>query len=179
VAAIFTTAVLGMTAVPQLFSIASARDPAADSGPNVDAEFLRKASKALGSVSVRNQTVNDPELRKLLRDRYECACRELESHIKRYCVGSNETSAESFVDFLKRFVVSDAALSDRPDDQIAAWERAAELAKVVEETARMRYEAGRLSIQNLEVFKYHRLDMQIKLLETRQKYHTKDERDKK
>src|SRR5688572_25880686 len=83
---------------------------------------------------------------------------------------AGKCSAESLVDGQKRLIASAVALSDRPDDHAAVYERAVLVAWWIEEVAKQRREVGRLDEHDWNLFRYHHLDMRIKLHEARQRH---------
>jgi hypothetical protein len=172
-AMLWTGVVLGTA--PHLFAQGP---PGSEADRKMMAEFFNKVDQALQRPPP-SLGHHDEKLQKLLIDRRESARRSQEIHLKRFSAGARDDRLNGLIDSLTRSLESEMAMSPRPEDQVLALERAVKLAQAVEDVCQGRYHAGRLAIDDLEQSRYHRLDVQIKLIEMKLKMQKEQENGRK
>jgi hypothetical protein len=114
----------------------------------------------------------------LLGERFHAAKRAFEGRASALQVNTTTEVLESLIDAMTRFTDSEVALCPlavKPTDQdyLNAYERAVKFAVAVEYLVETRHKAGKVPSYQVELIRYQRLSMQIKLLESKKK---KDER---
>jgi hypothetical protein len=119
--------------------------------------------------------------RGLLFRRLRAAQRDLNTQIEVCRTGINSFSFERMAEAMKRYTEADVAclplaLIPSPDDHVRAYDRAAKLAEAVEEYLEFLLKAGHFSQHDLDVIRYHRLSMQIKLLEAKRDAEAKNQK---
>jgi hypothetical protein len=104
----------------------------------------------------------DDEERKLLKERYNAALRELQSRFLIFEAGKG--TLETLSDAAKRVLDSELELCVKPAERIGVREKYLELARVAEKVQQARRDAGNASIADLEQARYFRIDAELKLL---------------
>jgi len=107
----------------------------------------------------------DEVLRKLLVARYEAAAGEMEAKTALYSGG--RVSLTDTCDAIRRFSAAGLEVAKTPAYRMQLCERAFQRAKAVEESVKRKFENGLEPIQAMKLATYTRLDMEIRLHETR------------
>src|SRR5947209_697035 len=131
-------------------------------GPSLPPEI----TNALKPIPLAEPAAGDDELAKLRKERYQVARSELSTRLEAFLPGTTGTTIDILFDCMnKRLLPAELALSDRPADKLAAYKRSLAVRKWVEWVNDLRYQAGRISIQDLQHSRFERLNVEIKLLE--------------
>jgi RNA polymerase sigma factor (sigma-70 family) len=130
--------------------------------PGEAVQFIREAAKP---SPLAEAAATDDELKALRKERHRLACRELQLKFERYVQGIRGETVIGLLDVLKRFVESETALSQRPEDHIKAYERAAAIAQVTANLAQKKFESGLMAETETTHIRYADRDLRIKLLE--------------
>jgi hypothetical protein len=128
-------------------------------------ELPKDIQKDLEPSPLAKPAAGDDELRKLVKERYMAAARELELRMRRFQVGAREETLDFLLGCVKRRAFAEAALSDRPADRVQAYERIVRVAKYIEDGIQKRFDSGRVAVQDLQFAKYEHLGLKIRLLE--------------
>jgi hypothetical protein len=109
----------------------------------------------------------DDDLTRLHKQRYNSALNIVQDRLRSYLTGRGgpDELYESFALAMR----AKMALSDKPADQIAALELALQGAKEMEKIAEARFQAGRISVADVEHLRIARIEVEIALLQTKQK----------
>jgi hypothetical protein len=129
-----------------------------------DAEvLLLRAQRQAGGVRPRG----DDELRKLLKERYSTAVRELGATYQEFLAG--RIVPDRVFDCSRRVLHAQLELTDRPTEQIAAYEKYLDFLKEVEKLTLPGFNAGRVPRADMEMTLYMRQDAEILLLRAQRK----------
>lgn len=110
----------------------------------------------------------DDQMTMLLKERWRVAAKELEHRFDLFKAGSVRGGTISeLIDAQKRLLEARLALSPNEIDQMRAQETMVIQARTVEAVSKSRFDAGQLLPQEYERSRYHRLDMEIKLLQAK------------
>jgi hypothetical protein len=112
--------------------------------------------KALLATSRESNTLKD-----LLKARYVVASEEVSARFMEFMTGRG--TLDIFISSTRRLLDAERELSGKRDAQIAAMEKQLRLLKEAEKVNQARYDAGRITVQDLAQIKYNRLDAEIAL----------------
>jgi len=132
-------------------------------------EMRRKAEAALDKPGPRLPAPGDDELKILLIAKYNAAFAEVKSVEAAY--GAGTIPFDSIFEAQKRLLQAELELSDKPADQIAAFEKQLEMAKHVEQKVKslaLSYCKGGEADKYYQA-KFQRLDAEIQLLRAKRK----------
>jgi RNA polymerase sigma factor (sigma-70 family) len=101
------------------------------------------------------------QLKALLKERFDAARAEVVVRCKEFIAGRG--TLDILCGASRRMLEAEQGLSDKDDDQIAAWERHRKRMKQIEEVNEARFQAGRIGIQDLAQVRYFRADAEIGL----------------
>jgi hypothetical protein len=104
----------------------------------------------------------DDEERKLLKERYNAALRELQARFHVFEAGMG--ALETLFDAAKRVLDSELELCLKPAERVGVREKYLELARAVEKIQQARFDAGRAGVADVEQARYLRLDAELQLL---------------
>jgi hypothetical protein len=112
----------------------------------------------------------DGEVTKLRKERYTCAYEELKSWDEGWrngpiTGGVNEKLLECY---LTRVLEAELALCQRPEDRVSVYSRAIAFAKANETLCKVRFNSGRVPLQDVKKAQFVRLGIEIKLLEAKE-----------
>jgi hypothetical protein len=107
------------------------------------------------------------ELQKLRSDRAGAAGTETAMRLNAFWEGRLDLATGLNEAVADRLLAAQLALSDRPEDKYAAYFRAIETARLIEEINEIRFKNGRIGLQGLEASRMDRLGLQVKLLESK------------
>src|SRR5205823_8210525 len=93
--------------------------------------------------------------------------KELQARFGLFTAGSARGTIDILLSGIRRGGESERALSNRPADQVRAYERELILNRFVEMVNEVRFNAGQIPTQDVEQSKYYRLDVEIKLLQAK------------
>jgi hypothetical protein len=142
------------------------RDPKALK--DFEKELQRLQSEVPKPPIIARLDPNDDEILTLRKHCYFAANRELTARFEAFYAGTQMGTIDSMIDTItKRLVPAELALSDRPADKVVAHQRALTYLKIMELVNETRYQAGRISPQDLEQTRFERLMMQVKHLEAK------------
>jgi hypothetical protein len=150
-------------------------------------EWSKKYLEALAIPSphevVRPDTNPRPEdvdflLWGLLDRRYSTAGTLLNTRAQAFQAGATKGITEAAVDDMKRWTEAELALCavvvrQKPECFVNAYERAVKFSEAFEEVTVIRNKAGAVGQYELDLIRYHRLSMQIKLLEAKKELKAK------
>jgi hypothetical protein len=117
-------------------------------------------------------TLVERERARLLRDRLDAVRQDVKLRSEVFQAGTARGSTDALVDALRRLTEAEVALCPKPADHVTAYDRAVKLADEFEEISAKRLKDGRIPQFDLDVIRYHRLSMQIKLLESKKAIET-------
>jgi hypothetical protein len=135
-------------------------DPTADADKII--QFLRDNTKP---SPLSEAAAADDELRALRKERHRVAVRELQLRNERYRQGVRQETVDVLIHTLKRLIESEVALSQRPGDHIAAYQRGIALSTFFVLVAENRLANGLIPEQDMLQIRYFDRDLKIKLLE--------------
>jgi hypothetical protein len=118
-------------------------------------------------AGVLKAAAEDDELRRLQKERYNTAVLVLKVRYLRMLDG--RVTVEAVYESARKVADAEADLTEKPADRVAAREKLVELAKDVERVYLARYEAGRLSLDELAGARELRLDAEIELVREKRK----------
>jgi RNA polymerase sigma factor (sigma-70 family) len=111
--------------------------------------------------------VNDDELQKFIKQRYQSAHDELTARMAAFVTGTTQGTIDILLECVtKHYLVAELSLSDRPKDRLTAYTRSLAILKFIEAVNQERFNSGRITIQDLEQSRFERLSLEIKMLET-------------
>ena len=108
---------------------------------------------------------NDGALTKFRKERYAAANAALWGRLRVFEEGAKIDSENALFDAIGSLIKAQLDLSDRPDDQVKALERAVEITKYVEPVSKLRLDAGTLTMASFCRAQFEHLDWKIQLLE--------------
>jgi hypothetical protein len=130
-----------------------------------------KFSKTFGPGLVTNEhpgnSPSERERQSLLGERARIARADVKARFEAFQAGTITGTLESLIDALRRLSESEVATNPVPSHCVAAYEDAFKLAREVEGITAQRHKQGRVPQFDLDLARYHRLSMQIKLLESK------------
>jgi hypothetical protein len=139
----------------------SARGWAADPEDRIpDPEIIK--GKALEPAE------GDSELRKLSKARYNAALQEVKVRYQGFLAGRKEDTLDRLHAAARRLTAAEMALYDKPADQARIQEKYVQVTEQLLKIVKASYEAGRMSVADLEEARFVNLDAQIKLQTLRQ-----------
>ena len=109
----------------------------------------------------------DDQLTMLLKERLVSAGKEVEARFNLFAAGSARGTIDILLNAQKRFLEARLALATKPAEQVTAYENAVMQARITEAVNKTRFNAGQIPSQDLDQSRYHRLDMEIKLLQAK------------
>jgi RNA polymerase sigma factor (sigma-70 family) len=107
----------------------------------------------------------DDTLSLLAKQRYEAALSEWDARFKEYQAGRG--TLDLALDCARRILESGLALSDKPSDRVACYEKYVEQTTEIYKMNKARFDVGRLARQDLALTQYHTLDAEIMLLKAK------------
>jgi len=110
----------------------------------------------------------DDELLKLSKERYNTALEVAKGYLYRAKVDPNFTWNQ-IQDAAKKLLIAELELSEKPADQIAAYEKNLVLARESEEVAKQFLEGGQGTPLDVANARYYRLTAEIELLKAKRK----------
>jgi hypothetical protein len=135
-------------------------------GPELDRQMEDAVD---GLWSLRFGPPDDPMAR-LKRDRLQTARDEVSARLEGLKSGTTQGTIDLMLaSVVKRLLPAELSLSDQPKDRLAAYERSLTMLKWIEAINKVRYRAGRISIQDLEQTQYERINLEIGVLEESRK----------
>jgi hypothetical protein len=132
-----------------------------DDGEKIN-QFLRDNTKP---SPLSEPADGDDELRALRKERHRLAAREMQVRQERFRQGVRQELIVSVIDNLKRLIESEVALSQRPEDHIAAYQRGIALSTFFVWVAEVRLTTGLIPEQDTLQIRYVDRDLKVKLLE--------------
>jgi hypothetical protein len=142
------------------------RDPKAIK--DFEKEMQRLQSEVPNPSVIARLDPKDGEILALRKHCYYAANRELAARFEAFYAGTQFGTVDGMIDTItKRLVPAELALSNRPADQLVAYQRALSYLKIMELVNETRFNAGRISPQELEQTRFERLMMQVKYLEAK------------
>jgi hypothetical protein len=122
--------------------------------------------------------------RELVSNRFVIARRDLDNGLAAFQAGTTIGTLEALLGRLDRLTESEIAIHNwageaKPQDYVNAYERAVKFAEAIEFAVESRHKAGRVAVSELDLVRYHRLSMQIKLLEARKELAAKGKKDER
>ena len=98
-------------------------------------------------------------LKRLVQERVEVAKKELEARMQQFEAGKG--TLDFLIGASKRLVLAELDATDKKPEQISALKTHLERMKKVQDIDQGRYDAGRISIEDLSQSKYYRLEAEI------------------
>jgi hypothetical protein len=98
-------------------------------------------------------------LKRLVQERVEVAKKELEARMFQFEAGKG--TLDFLIGASKRLVMAELDATDKRPEQISALKAHLERMKKVQDIDQGRYDAGRISIEDLSQSKYYRLESEI------------------
>jgi hypothetical protein len=143
--------------------------PAPGKPGRLSADLKQLGQDVLKPSELAKPAPNDDELHKLWKQCYQSAHNEFITRLDGFEAGTTRGTIDLLLACVtKRLLPAELALSDRPADKLTACLRALTILKRVESVNETRYNAGRISIQDLEQSRCERLMMEVKVLEANQ-----------
>jgi hypothetical protein len=103
----------------------------------------------------------DPKMKSVLKDRFDAAKTEVNARGKEYSAGRGWVHV--YLDSSRRLLEAELDLSVKKADHVVAWETHRQRMQGIYEINLDRYNNGRISVQDLAVANYYRLDAEIGL----------------
>jgi hypothetical protein len=103
----------------------------------------------------------DPKMKSRLKGRFDAAKTEVEARGKEYVAGRG--TLDVFIGASRRLLAAELDLSPKTTDHVTAWEAHRQRMQAVYEINLVRYNAGRINVQDLAQSDYYRLDAEIGL----------------
>ena len=113
----------------------------------------------------------DPQIRRLLKERYDVAVNAYEWERKKAAAGKSTT--EQIFHFAQMVVDAEVELAETPEQVIAARESRLKIAKQWEAETESRVQIGSLSPGDKNMARYWRLTAEIELARTKRDFQTK------
>lgn len=125
------------------------------------------ALPALVRAPERPPVVGESEEAKLLRERYNSALVELRARVEMFDSGQGDVGA--YVDCWRRLSAAGMELDLLPAARLALLAEVADLARFSEAITLNRFQAGRATVQDLSLVRYHRADAELAALREKKK----------
>jgi RNA polymerase sigma factor (sigma-70 family) len=136
----------------------------------VMAEFRRIEADVLKPTRLAEAAGTDDEIMKLRKDCYRSAHAEVRARLEAFQAGTAQGTIDVLLRSLtQRLLPAELALSDRPADHLAAYEKALAILKLVEGINEDRFQRGRISIQDNLQSRFERANTEIKVLECKRR----------
>lgn len=132
--------------------------------------LLDKITKLVSEPMKLEQS--DDAIQKLMKERYNAALVLVEVRIRRFKVGRQEGTINSFEDALDQVIRARRELTNKPADLIPLLELRLELAREVERTSEALFQSGRIEPDAPATAKIARINAEIDLLRTQKRSNT-------
>jgi hypothetical protein len=129
----------------------------------------RASKQAASKENLDNKTKSDDEaltkdiaerkLKRLLQERLEAAKTEVDVRMKQFEAGKG--TLDFLIGASKRVLLAEIDATDKKLEQLNALKAHLERMKKVQDLDQERFDAGRISIEDLSLSKYHRLEAEI------------------
>ncbi|HTK77995.1 MAG TPA: hypothetical protein VL371_22195 [Gemmataceae bacterium] len=166
-------AVLSLTGVPPVGLAQTAREPPpGQQQEKLDQEILKKfqpiATSGIWKSELGVQAAGDDTHRALLRQRLTLATKHAESRLNLFKAGSARGSILDLVDAVQRLADAQLALLDKPAERVAALQQIVLIAAVIEDVNGLRFDAGQVPIQDLDLSRALHATSRLAVLDAKQ-----------
>jgi hypothetical protein len=133
--------------------------------PEMKIDDLLKTNQQATPEPLPAGTTAPALLKELSKSRRDAALAEVAARFDEFRAGLGALAL--LTDAIHRLRDAEVQLSDDPQSQYAACDRAYQLFKIIEAINEARFQAGRIAVQDLAQARYHRLAAEIERLRAR------------